>query len=71
MDKPKDTMSNKKNWLVEWADITENECDFFLKLVRDHDGKKKNQTSEPWIRGSFHLLPEKQVKPLHDEYEGK
>jgi hypothetical protein len=47
MDKTKDTMSNKKNWLVELADITENERDFFLKFIRDHDGKKKNQISEP------------------------
>jgi len=34
MDKTKDTMSNKKNWLVELADITENERDFFLKFIR-------------------------------------
>ncbi len=33
MDKTKDTMSNKKNWLVELADISENERDFFLKFI--------------------------------------
>jgi hypothetical protein len=43
MDKTKDTMSNKKNWLVELADITEKERDSFLKFVRDHDGKKPNK----------------------------
>jgi hypothetical protein len=36
-------MSNKKNWLVELTDITENERDDFLKFVRDHDGKKQNK----------------------------
>ena len=44
MDKTKDTMSNKKNWLVELADITENERDFFLKFVRDHHGKKQTKS---------------------------
>jgi hypothetical protein len=44
MDKTKDTMSNKKNWLVELADITENERDFFLKFIRDHDGKKQTKS---------------------------
>ena len=34
MDKTKDTMSNKKNWLVELADISVNERDFFLKFIR-------------------------------------
>ncbi len=43
MDKRKDTMSNKKNWLVELMDITENERDNFLKFVRDHDSKKQNK----------------------------
>jgi hypothetical protein len=37
-------MSNKKNWLVELADITENERDFFLKFVHDHDGKKQTKS---------------------------
>ena len=41
MDKTKDTMSNKKNWLVELADISVHERGFFLKFIRDHDGKKK------------------------------
>ena len=34
MDKTKDTMSNKKNWLVELANISVNERDFFLKFIR-------------------------------------
>jgi hypothetical protein len=43
MDKKKDTMSNKKNWLVELTDLTEDERDDFFKFVRDHDGKKQNK----------------------------
>jgi hypothetical protein len=30
MDKKKDTMSSKKNWLVELSDLTEDERDDFL-----------------------------------------
>ena len=44
MDKTKDTMSNKKNWLVELADISVHERDFFLKFIRDHDGKKQTKS---------------------------
>jgi hypothetical protein len=36
-------MSNKKNWLVELTDLTEDERDDFLKFVREHDGKKQNK----------------------------
>ncbi len=43
MDKKKDTMSHKKNWLVELTDLTENERDDFLKFVREHDGKKQSK----------------------------
>jgi NADH:ubiquinone oxidoreductase subunit C len=44
MDKKRDTMSNKKNWLVELSDLTEDERDNFLKFVCvDHDGKKQNR----------------------------
>jgi hypothetical protein len=48
MDKRKDTMSNKKNWLVELTDITDNERNNFLKFVREHvehdgDGKKQSK----------------------------
>jgi hypothetical protein len=43
MDKKKDTMSSKKNWLVELSDLTEDERDDFLKFVREHDGKKQNK----------------------------
>jgi hypothetical protein len=43
MDKKRDTTSNKKNWLVELSDLTEQERDDFLKLVSDeNDGKKPN-----------------------------
>ena len=44
MDKTKDTMSNKKNWLVELADISVHERGFFLKFIRDHDGKKQTKS---------------------------
>jgi hypothetical protein len=37
-------MSNKKNWLVELSDLTEDERDDFLKFVHvEHDGKKQNK----------------------------
>ena len=44
MDKTKDTMSNKKNWLVELANISVHERGFFLKFIRDHDGKKQTKS---------------------------
>jgi hypothetical protein len=31
MDKKRDTMSNKKNWLVELSDLKDEERDNFLK----------------------------------------
>ena len=44
MDKKRDITSNKKNWLVELSDLTEQERDDFLKFVRvEHDGKKQNK----------------------------
>jgi hypothetical protein len=43
MDKKKDTMSNKKNRLVELTDLTEDERDDSLKFVCEHDGKKQNK----------------------------
>jgi hypothetical protein len=44
MDKKRDTMSNKKNWLVELSDLTEDECDDFHKFVCvEHDGKNKTK----------------------------
>ncbi len=44
MDKKKDITSNKKNWLVELSDLTEQERDDFLKFVTDeNDGKKPNK----------------------------
>jgi hypothetical protein len=36
-------MSNKKNWLVESTDLTEDERDDFLKFVCEHDGKKQSK----------------------------
>jgi hypothetical protein len=43
MDKKRDITSNKKNWLVELSDLTEEELDNFLKFVRDkNDGNKPN-----------------------------
>jgi NADH:ubiquinone oxidoreductase subunit C len=44
MDKKRDTTSNKKNWLAELSDLTEDERDNFLKFVCvDHEGKKQNK----------------------------
>ena len=40
----KNELSNKKNWLVELADISVHERDFFLKFIRDHDGKKQTKS---------------------------
>jgi hypothetical protein len=44
MDIKKQTMSNKKNWLIELLELTEHERDNFLKFVSDEkDGKKPNK----------------------------
>jgi hypothetical protein len=44
MDIKKETMSNKKNWLIELLELTEHERDNFLKFVSDKkDGKKPNK----------------------------